>query len=357
MKKLRTLMVGIIAIIVLLIAGAAALNRSSGMSGAKVVNIYNWGDYIDPELITKFEKQTGYKINYETFDSNEAMLTKIKQGGTAYDLAVPSDYMIQKMKKAHLLKPLDKSKIHGMGNISPQFLDQPFDRGNRYSIPYFWGTLGVVYNDRYYRESDVDSWNKLWDDKFRGQIMFVDGAREFMGIGLASLGYSLNSRNDARINRAYDRLKSLTGNVKAIVSDEIKMYMENEEGRVAVTYSGEASEMLAENSHLHYVIPSEGTNLWFDNIVIPKTARNMKGAYAFINFMLEPENAAKNAEYIGYATPNVRAMKYLPKSVTGDRQFYPSQLLLKKMEVYEDLGPACIEKYNDLYLELKMYRH
>lgn len=357
MKKLRALVIGIVLIIVVLIAGSKILSQSSGMSGAKIINIYNWGDYIDPELISEFEKKTGYKVNYETFDSNEAMLTKIKQGGTSYDLAVPSDYMIQKMKKAHLLKPLDKSKIKGLNNISSQFLNQPFDRNNRYSVPYFWGTLGVVYNDKYFKESDVDSWNKLWNKKFRGKIMFVDGAREFMGIGLASLGYSLNSKNDRELDRAYNKLKSLTGNTKAIVSDEIKMYMENEESSVAVTYSGEASEMLAENKHLHYVLPSEGTNLWFDNIVIPKTSKNTKGAYAFINFMLEPKNAAKNAEYIGYATPNEKARKYLPKDVIDDKQFYPGKSLMKKMEVYEDLGSQYIEKYNDLYLELKMYRH
>ena len=256
MKKLRALVIGIVLIIVVLIAGSKILSQSSGMSGAKIINIYNWGDYIDPELISEFEKKTGYKVNYETFDSNEAMLTKIKQGGTSYDLAVPSDYMIQKMKKAHLLKPLDKSKIKGLNNISSQFLNQPFDRNNRYSVPYFWGTLGVVYNDKHFKESDVDSWNKLWNKKFRGKIMFVDGAREFMGIGLASLGYSLNSKNDRELDRAYNKLKSLTGNTKAIVSDEIKMYMENEESSVAVTYSGEASEMLAENRHLHYVLPS-----------------------------------------------------------------------------------------------------
>ena len=356
MRRLQALLLGIVSIILLLTGGAWFLNQSDGAKGSKVINMYNWGDYIDPKLITKFEKQTGYKINYETFDSNEAMLTKIKQGGTSYDLAVPSDYMIQKMKKAHLLKPLDQSKLPNLKYISKDFLDQPFDRHNRYSVPYFWGTLGVVYNDKYYQASDVNSWNKLWNPKFKGQIMFVDGAREFMGIGLASLGYSLNSKNDAQLNQAYNKLKSLTFNAKAIVSDEIKMYMENEESKVAVTYSGEASEMLSENSHLHYVVPNGGTNLWFDNIVIPKTSKNTKGAYAFINFMLDSKNAAQNAEYIGYATPNKKALAYLPKSITNDRQFYPSQKQMAQMEVYEDLGQKYIEKYNDLYLELKMYR-
>lgn len=356
MKKLRALFIGIVAIIALLLLGAHLLNRSTGMAGAKVINIYNWGDYIDPDLITKFEKQTGYKVNYETFDSNEAMYTKIQQGGTNYDIAVPSEYMIEKMRAAHLLKKIDHAKLPNLKYIDPRFLNKSFDPGNHYSIPYFWGTLGIIYNDKFYKKSDVDNWNKLWDKKFRNQIMFVDGAREFMGIGLSSLGYSLNSKNDTQIQQAYEKLKKLAPNAKAIVSDEIKMYMSNEESNIAITYSGEACDMMANNSHLHYVIPEGGTNLWFDNIVIPKTAKNLKGAYAFINFMLKPENAAQNAEYIGYSTPNKGAMKILPKSITSDRQFYPTEKQLDKMEVYSNLGQYYLQKYNDLYLELKMYR-
>ena len=299
MKKLLALISGIIVIIVCLSLGVMRLNRTentqTNSSSKKVLNIYNWGDYIDPQLVKKFEKQTGYKVNYETFDSNEAMFTKIKQGGTPYDIAVPSDYMIQKMTKEKLLLPLDKHKIKGMDNNDPQFLDLSFDKHNKYSVPYFWGTLGIVYNDKYIKPGEITNWNDLWNSKYRKQILFIDGAREFIGIGLNSLGYSLNSKNDSQINQAYDKLKNLTPNAKAFVADEIKTYMQNDEAPLAVTYSGEASEMLDNNSHLHFVIPDDGTNLWFDNIVIPKTAKNVKGAYEFINFMLEPKNDSQNA--------------------------------------------------------------
>lgn len=360
MKKLLALISGIIVIIVCLSLGVMRLNRTENTqmnsSSKKVLNIYNWGNYIDPQLVKKFEKQTGYKVNYETFDSNEAMFTKIKQGGTPYDIAVPSDYMIQKMAKEKLLLPLDKHKIKGMDNNDPQFLDLSFDKHNKYSVPYFWGTLGIVYNDKYIKPGEITNWNDLWNSKYRKQILFIDGAREFIGIGLNSLGYSLNSKNDSQINQAYDKLKDLTPNAKAFVADEIKTYMQNDEAPLAVTYSGEASEMLDNNSHLHYVIPDDGTNLWFDNIVIPKTAKNVKGAYEFINFMLEPKNAAQNAEYIGYATPNDKAAKLLPKSITSDKQFYPTKKQMSKMEVYADLGQTYLEKYNDDFLELKMYR-
>ena len=303
MKKLLALISGIIVIIVCLSLGVMRLNRTentqTNSSSKKVLNIYNWGDYIDPQLVKKFEKQTGYKVNYETFDSNEAMFTKIKQGGTPYDIAVPSDYMIQKMTKEKLLLPLDKHKIKGMDNNDPQFLDLSFDKHNKYSVPYFWGTLGIVYNDKYIKPGEITNWNDLWNSKYRKQILFIDGAREFIGIGLNSLGYSLNSKNDSQINQAYDKLKNLTPNAKAFVADEIKTYMQNDEAPLAVTYSGEASEMLDNNSHLHYVIPNDGTNLWFDNIVIPKTAKNVKGAYEFINFMLEPKNCLSEVIDLG----------------------------------------------------------
>lgn len=186
--------------------------------------------------------------------------------------------------------------------------------------------------------------------------MLIDGAREVIGLGLNSLGYSLNSKDDKQLTAAFNKLRKMTPNIKAIVADEIKMYMANEEASVAVTFSGEAADMMYENEHIHYVIPSEGSNLWFDNMVIPKTSKNEEGAYAFLNFMLEPENAAQNAEYIGYSTPNKKALALLPDEITQDKQFYPSDELMKHLEVYENLGAQYLGIYNDLFLELKMYR-
>lgn len=356
MKRLQSLIIGIVAIILVLLFGVRELDHSSGMAGAKVLNIYNWGDYIDPDLLKKFENETGYKVNYETFDSNEAMFTKIQQGGTSYDIAIPSEYMIQKMMEEHLLKPLDHSKIKGLDNIDPRFLDLSFDPDNRYSIPYFWGTLGIVYNDKFFAEGEIKEWDDLWKPELKDSIMLIDGAREVIGLGLNSLGYSLNSKDDKQLTAAFNKLRKMTPNIKAIVADEIKMYMANEEACVAVTFSGEAADMMYENEHIHYVIPSEGSNLWFDNMVIPKTSKNEEGAYAFLNFMLEPENAAQNAEYIGYSTPNKKALALLPDEITQDKQFYPSDELMKHLEVYENLGAQYLGIYNDLFLELKMYR-
>lgn len=355
MKRLVSLVVALLAICGLLGYTSHQLERSSGSTGDKVLNLYNWGDYIDPSLLTKFQQETGYHVNVETFDSNEAMYTKINQGGTHYDLAVPSEYMVAKMKRAHLLQPLDKQRLTGWQNFDPQFLNQSFDPGNRYSMPYFWGTLGIIYNDKFVKASQVQHWQDLWSPQFRDQIMLIDSARDIMGMSLITLHKSMNTTNPRTLLAAEQKLNQLAPNVKAIVADEIKMYMIQNEAPLAVDWSGEAAEMLANNDHLHYVVPSEGSNLWFDNLVIPKTAQHYNAIYAFLNFMSKPENAAQNAEYIGYATPNRRAKALLPKSVRQDQQFYPRQQTIDHLQVYRDLSPAKVELYNDRYLEFKMH--
>lgn len=356
MKKLSYFLGGVI--VISLALGFLSVKLSADKGSANINNqltIYNWGDYIDAALLRKFEKETGYQVNYVTFDSNEAMYTKIKQGGTTYDIAMPSEYMIDKMRSEKLLNPLDSSKIKGMSAIDPKFLNQSFDPDNHYSVPYFWGTLGIVYNDQLVKTAPKQ-WQDLWSSDYRDNLMLIDGAREVIGMALNEQGYSLNATDMGQLNKAYDRLKQLTPNVKAIVADEIKQYMINNEAAVAVTFSGEASEMVSQNKHLHYVVPSEGSNLWFDNIVIPKTAKNYAAAYAFINFMLEPKNAAENAEYVGYATPNVAAKKLLPKEVTADQAFYPNADVMNHLAVYKNLGPKYLGIYNDLFLSVKMYR-
>ncbi len=330
------------------------LNEAEGYGGGKTVTVYNWGDYIDPALIREFEKETGWKVIYQTFDSNEAMMAKIAQGGATFDVAVPSDYAISKMIEEKLLLPLDHRKLPNLQYIEPRFLNLPFDPHNRYSVPYFWGTVGIVYNREMLGGKTITSWNDLWDPSLRNQILLVDGAREVMGMALNSLGYSLNDTNKAHLQEAKRKLDRLMPNVKAIVGDEIKLLLANEEAAIGVVWSGDAAEIIAENDKLDYVVPKEGSNLWFDNMVIPKTAKNIEGAHAFINFMLDPKHAAQNAEYVGYSTPNKKALRYLPKDIAGDRRFYPDLDSAGHLEVYENLGKQMLAYYNELFLQFKM---
>jgi len=356
MKQLVRLFLGVFIVAIGLMYFTSYLNRSQGYSGADTLTIYNWGDYIDPELIAEFEAETGLKIIYQTFDSNEAMMTKISQGGTTFDISIPSEYAISKMKEEGLLLPIDHAKIPNLTNIDPRFMDLSFDPGNEYSIPYFWGTVGIIYNTELLEGRTFESWNDLWSEDLRNQILLVDGAREVIGFGLNSLNYSLNDTNEEHLQEAKRKLGTLTPNIKAIVGDEIKMLLAGEEAAVGVVWSGDASEIMDQNENLDYVIPEEGSNLWFDNMVIPKSARNVEGAHKFINFMLDPEIAARNAEYVGYSTPNAGALELLPEEISQDERFYPDEELTSKLEVYENLGKRMLSHYNELFLEFKMHR-
>ena len=356
MKKLINLSLVIIGLTTAAFLGGRYIEQAQSTSGADVFHLYNWGDYIDSDLIEQFEEETGYRVVYETFDSNEAMYTKVQQGGTGYDLAIPSDYMIERMIEEDLVVELDHSRIEGLEHIDPDFLDLNFDPGNRYSIPYFWGTLGIAYNEDLMEGFEPESWEDLYRPELADSILMIDGAREVIGIGLQTLGYSLNSRDSSELQQAADQLTELSPNIKALVADEIKMYMIQEEAAIAVTYSGEAADMMWENESIVYILPEEGSNLWFDNMVIPHTVQNEEAAYAFINFMLDPEIAAQNADYIGYSTPNQTAMDYLPEETVEDEQFYPSQDMMDNLEVYEDLGLEYTGIYNDLFLEFKMIK-
>ncbi|MBE3594242.1 MAG: ABC transporter substrate-binding protein [Candidatus Carbobacillus altaicus] len=342
--------------VLLLWSTAGAIEKQAYQTTSDAIIVYNWGDYIDPGLISKFEEETGIRVIYQTFDSNEAMLAKIAQGGTPFDVAVPSEYAVSRMIAEDLLIPLDLKAIPNLKNIDQRFLNQSFDPHNRYSIPYFWGTVGIVYNAHVLGEGAIKSWNDLWDPTYRNSILLVDGAREIIGMALNSLGYSLNDTDEAHLLAAKAKLDELTPNVRAIVGDEIKFLLETDEATIGVVWSGDAAEIMSENEAFDYVIPEEGTNLWFDNFVIPKTARNIPGAHAFINFMLDAENAAINTEYVGYATPNLAAHAYLPEDVRDDPRFYPDASVQEKLEVYRDLGKVMLGRYNELFLEFKMHR-
>ncbi len=305
-------------------------------------------------MTKKFEKQTGIKVVYETFDANEAMMAKIKNGGTAYDVAVPSEYTVEKMKKEKLLIPIDHKKVPNLKNIDKDFMNLPFDPGNKYSVPYFWGTVGILYNPETTKGINFNTWNSLWDKRLKDDVLIVDGSREGIGFALNSMNESLNETNKQKLKKAQDKLIKLSPNVRGVVGDEINTMMVQNESDVAVVWSGMAADIMTENDKLDFVVPKEGSNLWFDNIVIPKTAQNVDGAHKFINFLLEEKNGKQNAEWVGYATPNKASYNLLDKSVREDERFYPDSSVRNKLEVYEDLGKENIGAYNEAFLKFKM---
>lgn len=347
-------------LLILLISGLLLfvnyqLNDGSNRDNSESIIVYNWGDYIDPTLLKQFEQETGIKIIYETFDSNEGMLGKVEQGGTAYDIVMPSEYMIEMMRDKDLVLPIDYSQIPNAQHIDPYFLDLPFDPNNTYSLPYFWGTLGIAFNSTLLEGQTFESWENLWDPSLAQKIVLVDSARETVGMSLNALNYSLNTTDLKELRAATDHLKELKPNVKAIIGDEVTQLMINQEASVALTWSGQAADMMAENEDIDYIVPEEGSNLWFDNIVIPRTASNLDGAHAFINFMLDPEVAAQNADYVGYSTPNLTALNYMDEETILDERFYPDEETRNHLEVYRNLGLELLGVYNEYFLEFKMY--
>jgi len=347
MKKVKILLlIALVAVIGLSVAGCG--------SNKATLNVYNWGDFIDPEVIKEFEKEFNVKVNYDTFATNEDMYVTIAKGGTNYDVTFPSDYMIERMISEGLLEKIDKNNIPNLSNIDDRFLDLDFDPNNEYSVPYMWGTVGIIYNKNMV-DDIVDSWDILWNEKYKGQILMLDSQRESIGVALKKLGYSMNTRNLDELEQAKEELIKQKPLVYAYVGDEVKELMVAEEAALAVVWSGDAVAMMRENENLEYVIPKEGSNIWFDNMVIPKNAQNKELAEEFINFMNRPEIAAKNAEYIGYSTPNKAAKELLPDDMKNSPVAYPSDEATKNTEIFLDIKDV-VSIYDELWLEVKSHR-
>lgn len=316
------------------------------------LNIFNWGDYIDTSVLEAFTEETGIKVNYETFDSNEAMRAKLLSGAIDYDVLFPSDYMIEILQNEGKLLPLNMENIPNFSYIGEDYKSLAYDPENLYSVAYMWGTIGIVYNEEMVEEP-VDSWDILWDEKYAGKILMQDSVRDTFAVALKRLGYSLNATDKGQIDEATDLLMTQKPLVQAYVIDQVKDKMIGNEAALAVMYSGDVWVIQEENEAVSYAIPKEGSNLWFDAMVIPTTSKHQEAAEAFINFMCKPEIAFMNADYIGYATPHTAAYDMLDEDVRNDTSSYPTQEVMDRCEVYIDLGPEVNQYYNDKWNELK----
>lgn len=319
-----------------------------------VLYVYNWGDYIDPELLTKFKEETGIDVKYDVYDTNEIMYQKLNSGNVSYDIVIPSDYMIEKMKEEDMLAKIDYSNIPNYKYIGEQFKNLAYDPTNEYSVPYMWGTVGIIYNTK--KVSDpVDSWNILWNPKYKDQVIMPDSVRDAMAVAEKKLGYSLNTENLDQIESAKKELmtQKKDGLILAYMVDQVKDAMVGGEASLAVAWSGDAVTMIERNPDLAYAIPKEGSNKWFDAIGIPKNAKHKENAEKFINFLCDPENAKQNVEYIGYSTPNTAAYDLLPEDIRDNKVAYPDKESLKNCEVFIDLPSKILRKYDEAWLEIK----
>ena len=339
-------------------------SAASGSADGGELYVYNWGEYIDENVISQFEDETGITVVYDLFETNEEMYPVIEAGAVNYDVVCPSDYMIQKMRENDLLAELNFDNIPNIAQIDPAYMEmsQAFDPENKYSVPYCWGTVGILYNTRLLDELGVPAptkWTDLWDERLSGEILMQDSVRDAFMVALKKDGYSMNSESKDELEQAKQELIDQKPLVQAYVIDQVRDKMIGGEAAVGVIYSGEMLYIQDEVANLgldydlEYVIPEEGTNLWLDSWVIPKNAKNKENAEKWIDFMCRPEIAKANFEYITYPTPNKGAFELLDEEMQNNKAVFPDIDSLKNSEVYKYLGDETDAVYNELWKEVK----
>ena len=345
------------------VTNTAEQGEQADAQGDNVVMVYNAGEYIDPEVPKLFEEETGIKVIYDTFETNEEMYPVIQAGGVVYDAVCPSDYMIEKMMQNHLLQEVDFNNVPNIKEIGKDYMKmcEQFDPGNKYVVPYTTGTVGILYNKKMLDDLGVPyptKWADLWNPKLKGEILMQDSVRDAFMVALKKEGHSMNTVSDAELDEALQDLIKQKPLVQAYVVDQVRDKMIGEEAAVGVIYSGEIlyvqGELEGTDVEIDYAIPEEGTNVWFDGWVMPWNAKHKENAEKWMNFLCRPDIAAKNFEYITYPTPNVGALALLDKSYTENKAVFPDMKeVLKKGEVYTYLGEENEAKYNNRWKILK----
>lgn len=319
--------------------------------------VFNYGDYIDRDLIDKFEDETGIEVVYEEFLTPEAMYTKYKNGSVKYDLICCSDYMLDKMIKEGEVEKIDRGKMKNIDNIGKTYweLSKSFDPTLEYTVPYFWGTVGILYNTKMV-DHVPDSWNDLWDKKYSNNIIMQNSVRDSFIPALIRNGSDINTTDEGELRRALEDLKNQKEIVQSYLVDEIRDDMANDQAAMGLIYSGEASLARDYNDALEYVVPKEGSDIWMDSFVIPKGGKNYDGAVKFLDFLCREDVAMTNFEYVYYSTPNEKVLEQIDdEEKEGDPAIFPDESVLKRCDIFSYLGKDTEELYNRLWKELKAY--
>ncbi len=323
------------------------------------INVYNWGQYISDgtdgciDVNKAFTEKTGIKVNYMTFDSNETMYTKLKTGGSSYDVIIPSDYMIARLIEEDMLEELDYSNIPNYALVDDAYKNTSYDPENKYSVPYTWGTVGIIYNKKYVSESDLGSWDLLWNDKYSGKIFMFDNPRDAFAISELLLGIDINSEDQDELRSAAYKLIEQKPLVQGYVMDQIFSAMEREEAWIAPYYAGDYLLMVQENPDLGFYFPKEGFNLFIDAACIPKGCQNKAAAEAYINFLCDPEISGENLDYLGYSTPISEAKQYMDPDTAASEIAYPTQETLKNGRAFINLSEETSRFTDSLWLQVK----
>ncbi len=355
MKKVLSVLMAVLMTVPLL---AACGESSSSKYPNGEINVLNWGEYIadgtdgSEDILTQFEEEFGIKINYKVCPDNETLYTYLKQGDS-YDVIIPSDYMLSRLIEEDMLEKLNFDNIPNFSDVSDTFVDPPYDPTNEYSVPYMWGTVGIIYNTTMVQE-DVTSWSILFDEDYADQILMINNPRDAIGVALKYLGYSYNTTDKAQITEAVDLLVEQKPLVQTYVMDEIFDKLESGEAAIGVYYAGDYLTMLENNEDLAFCVPEEGSNYFVDAMCIPKGAANKENAEKFINFMCSTEVGLANCDAIGYSTPLNSVLEALDAEVREDPVAYPSDDVLSRCEQFLNLPQDILEFYDSEWLRLKV---
>ena len=344
-----------------LLAGLAlpvfATHNAVPLTG-EVINVYNWGQYISDgtdgyiDVNAEFTLRTGIKVNYSTYDSNEALYSKLKTGGASYDVIIPSDYMVGKLIEEGLVQKLDYANISNYANINAEFKNRTFDPANEYSVPYSWGCVGLIYNTKYVTE-EVSSWDLLWNSQYSGKILMFDNSSDAFAITQLLLGIDVNTTSEQELDDAAAKLSEQKKLVQGYVMDQVFSQMEHEEAWIAPYYAGDFLTMQNENEALAFCFPKEGFNLFIDSICIPTGAQNKTAAEKYINFLCDPEISGQNLEYLGYSTPIAAAKAYMDPEIAENEIAYPTEEILARGVTFETLPTDTTQYMNVLFDTVK----
>lgn len=319
-----------------------------------IVNVYAWAGVIPDAVIQQFEKETGIKVNFSTYDSNEVMYAKLKASrNPGYDIVEPSSYYIDRMHRQNMLEILDKSKLSHFHNLNPDLLNASYDPQNKNSVPFIWGVTGIFLNKDYFPANNIHRWSDLWDKKYINQLLLLDDPREVFSIALRALGYSVNDNNPEHIKEAYLKLKLLLPNIKLFSSSVLSILID-EDATIGMAWNGDLFKASRENSHLAFIYPQDGFVIWIDNFAIPKSAPHRDNAYLFLNFMLRADIAEKVALDNNFPTANLAAQKLLPMDLRHSSVVYPSPDVLHHGEFQKDVGDKALALYEKYWEQLKI---
>lgn len=348
-----------ILMVLVLAVGATLALSGCGKSYDGEINVFNWGENISDgtddsmDVIKEFEDKFNIKVNYTTYETNEELYSILSSSNSSYDIVIPSDYMIEKLIAEDLLTEINFDNVPNYKNIAETYKNLPFDPENKYSVPYTWGVVALGYNTTMVNGVEIKGFADLWNEELKGNILMIDNSRDAMAIAMQLSGISPTKFTKADVDKAAEKLSEQKPLLKKYVMDMVFTEMEGAQAAIAPYYAGDIYSMIQNNPDLAYCLPEEGSNFFVDSMCIPKSTQNKEGAELFINFMLEAEVGAANAEYIGYSTPNSEAFKLLPEEIQNSELIYPSEEYLKKCYSFADLDKEVYSYMQEKFIEVK----